>query len=168
MSGWNKVKCQILMILLQKRYVMSTWRDNLHTFRHPQQHVLNTNIFLLNQCFDRPTKTSAHLLVPLMWGVRGEVGAPVNLFLNGTLGPFRVQWHLKVQPWPFSCALITFMSWGRQQSQKTHHLLWNHHWGIVPAACHLGSWLPLVIPSCRYPSMWAEWAQSSNATVLFA
>lgn len=78
----------------------------------------SVNIFHLKQCCDRQTKASTHLLVSLMWGGRGGDGGPVNLSLNGTLGPCSVQWHLKVQPWPFNCALITFMSWGRQQTTK--------------------------------------------------
>lgn len=98
----------------------------------PQRRVFHTNIFLLDPCCDRPTKTSAHLVVPLMWGLRGEDGEPVNLILNGTLGPFSVSWHLKVQPWPFSCALITFMSWGRQQSQNNPSSFMNSPLGHCP------------------------------------
>lgn len=37
---------------------------------------------------------------------------------NGTLDPRRVQWHFIEQLWPFNCALITFMSRGRQQPQN--------------------------------------------------
>lgn len=70
-------------------------KDYQYSFRHLQ--MFSTHIFLLNQS-DRQTKTSAHLPVPLMWRVRGEDGAPVNLSLNGTLGPCSVQWHLEVQP----------------------------------------------------------------------
>lgn len=113
---------------------LSTSSNTEHySFRHLQRHVFNTNIFLFKQCRDRPTKTSAHLPVPLMWRARGEDGAPVNLFLNGTFGSCSVQWHLKVQSWPFNCALITFMSWGRQQPQNNPSSFMNTPLGHCPS-----------------------------------
>lgn len=68
-----------------------------------------------------------------MWRLRGEDGAPVNLSLNGTSASRSVQWHLKVQPWPFNCALITFMSWGRQQPQNNPSSFMNSPLGHCPS-----------------------------------
>lgn len=48
----------------------------------------------------------------------GGCETSVSLSLNGTLDSRRVQWHIIEQLWPFNCALITFMSGGRQQPQN--------------------------------------------------
>lgn len=55
----------------------------------------------------------------LFWRAKkGGDETSVSLSLNGTLDPRRVQWHIIEQFWPFSCALITFMSGGRQRPQN--------------------------------------------------
>lgn len=54
----------------------------------------------------------------LLWCVWRVDGPSVSLPPNGTLDPRRVPWHFIEQLWPFNCALITFMSRGRQQPQN--------------------------------------------------
>lgn len=69
---------------------------------------------------------------PWCEGERGD-GAPVNLSYNGTSSSCNVLWHLKVLPWPFNCALITFMSWGRQQPPNNPSSFMNSPLGHCPS-----------------------------------